>query len=46
MALGEDDRGLSTGANNSPLGDEGWEPVKVERPHIEGWGHRQFGFRI
>lgn len=31
MALGEDAAALSTGTDKSPLGDEGWEPVKVDR---------------
>src|SRR2546427_4260201 len=31
MALGEDAAALSAGMDKSPLGDEGWEPVKVDR---------------
>src|SRR5215472_1583048 len=31
MALGEDAAALSSGMDKSPLGDEGWEPVKVDR---------------
>jgi metallo-beta-lactamase class B len=31
MALGDDARALSAGTDISPLGDEGWEPVKVDR---------------
>src|SRR6266566_930159 len=31
MALGPDATALSAGKDMSPLGDEGWEPVKVDR---------------
>src|SRR5438132_2426143 len=31
MALGPDAAALSAGKDMSPLGDEGWEPVKVDR---------------
>jgi metallo-beta-lactamase class B len=31
MAIREDAAALSAGADRSPLGDEGWEPVKVDR---------------
>ena len=31
MAIGEDAAALSSGMDKSPLGDEGWEPVKVDR---------------
>ena len=36
MALGEDARALSAGTDISPLGDEGWEPVKVDRVLKDG----------
>jgi metallo-beta-lactamase class B len=36
MALGEDAAALSTGMDKSPLGDEGWEPVKVDRVLMDG----------
>src|SRR5881397_3204899 len=36
MALGEDARALSAGIDKSPLGDEGWEPVKVDRVLKDG----------
>src|SRR5437870_6071696 len=36
MALGEDAAALSAGTDKSPLGDEGWEPVKVERVLKDG----------
>src|SRR3989454_10720859 len=36
MAIGEDARALSAGADLSPLGDEGWEPVKVDRVLKDG----------
>ena len=31
MAIGEDAAALAAGTDKSPLGDEGWEPVAVER---------------
>ena len=36
MALGEDAAALSAGTDKSPLGDEGWEPVKVDRVLKDG----------
>ena len=36
MAIGEDARALEAGADLSPLGDEGWEPVKVDRVLKDG----------
>jgi len=36
VALGEDARALSAGTDISPLGDEGWEPVKVDRVLKDG----------
>ena len=36
MAIGDDARALSAGADLSPLGDEGWEPVKVDRVLKDG----------
>jgi metallo-beta-lactamase class B len=36
MALGEDAAALSSGMDKSPLGDEGWEPVKVDRVLKDG----------
>jgi len=36
MAIGEDARALSAGTDLSPLGDEGWEPVKVDRVLKDG----------
>ena len=36
MAIGEDARALSAGADLSPLGDEGWDPVKVDRVLKDG----------
>ena len=31
MAIGEDAAALAAGMDRSPLGDEGWEPVPVDR---------------
>jgi len=42
MALGEDAAALSAGTDKSPLGDEGWEPVKVDRVP-QGRRHRHIG---
>ncbi|PYS12697.1 MAG: subclass B3 metallo-beta-lactamase [Acidobacteria bacterium] len=36
MAIGEDARALEAGSDLSPLGDEGWEPVKVDRVLKDG----------
>src|SRR5262245_12444917 len=36
MAIGEDAVALAAGTDNSPLGDEGWEPVAVERVLKDG----------
>jgi len=36
MALGEDATALETGTDRSPLGDEGWEPVHVDRVLKDG----------
>src|SRR5437016_11419761 len=36
MAIGEDAAALSSGMDKSPLGDEGWEPVKVDRVLKDG----------
>src|SRR2546425_11767404 len=36
MALGEDAAALAAGVDKSPLGDEGWEPVKVDRVLKDG----------
>jgi metallo-beta-lactamase class B len=36
MALGPDAAALSAGMDMSPLGDEGWEPVKVDRVLKDG----------
>lgn len=36
MALGDDAVALETGKDRSPLGDEGWEPVKVDRVLKDG----------
>jgi metallo-beta-lactamase class B len=36
MALGEDAVALETGTDRSPLGDEGWEPVHVDRVLKDG----------
>jgi metallo-beta-lactamase class B len=36
MALGDDAAALSSGKDRSPLGDEGWEPVKVDRVLKDG----------
>src|SRR5881397_25807 len=36
MAIGEDAAALAAGADKSPLGDEGWEPVKVDRVLKDG----------
>src|SRR5207245_8530530 len=36
MALGEDAAALSAGMDQSPLGDEGWDPVKVARVLTDG----------
>ena len=36
MALGDDAAALSSGIDRSPLGDEGWEPVPVDRVLQDG----------
>jgi metallo-beta-lactamase class B len=36
MALGDDATALSSGMDRSPLGDEGWEPVRVDRVLKDG----------
>ena len=36
MTLGEDAAALAAGMDKSPLGDEGWEPVKVDRVLKDG----------
>ncbi len=36
MAIGEDAAALESGSDRSPLGDEGWEPVKVDRVLKDG----------
>jgi metallo-beta-lactamase class B len=36
MALGADAVALESGTDNSPLGDEGWDPVKVDRVLRDG----------
>src|SRR5262249_35109790 len=36
MAIGEDAAALSAGMDKSPLGDEGWEPVVVDRVLKDG----------
>lgn len=36
MAIGPDAAALSAGKDTSPLGDEGWEPVKVDRVLKDG----------
>jgi metallo-beta-lactamase class B len=36
MALGDDATALSSGTDRSPLGDEGWEPVPVDRVLKDG----------
>ena len=36
MAIGEDAAALASGTDKSPLGDEGWEPVQVDRVLKDG----------
>src|SRR2546427_9406020 len=36
MAIGEDAAALASGSDRSPLGDEGWEPVQVDRVLKDG----------
>jgi metallo-beta-lactamase class B len=36
MAIGEDAAALAAGADKSPLGDEGWDPVAVDRVLKDG----------
>jgi metallo-beta-lactamase class B len=36
MAIGEDAAALASGTDRSPLGDEGWEPVQVDRVLKDG----------
>jgi metallo-beta-lactamase class B len=36
MAIGEDAAALASGTDKSPLGDEGWEPVAVDRVLKDG----------
>ena len=36
MAIAEDAAALASGADRSPLGDEGWEPVQVDRVLKDG----------
>jgi metallo-beta-lactamase class B len=36
MAIGEDAAALASGTDRSPLGDEGWDPVKVDRVLKDG----------
>ena len=36
MAIGEDAAALSSGMDRSPLGDEGWEPVTIDRVLKDG----------